>query len=69
MCGLNAYNKKYDKSTDATNFGGGRPVPEDSTINPLVSMFVIISFIYLVQCLGEKLCGFLCISWEYEREL
>ena len=34
MCGLPAYDKNNDKPTDASKFGGGRPLPEYSTINP-----------------------------------
>ena len=45
MIGLYYYYKKNDKSTDQTKFGGGRPLPEDSTINPPAYLFVIINFI------------------------
>ena len=31
MCGLHAYDKENYQSTGATNFGGGRPIPNDST--------------------------------------
>ena len=31
MCGLHAYDKENYQSTGATNFGGGRPIPDDST--------------------------------------
>ena len=31
MCGLQAYGKLNNKSTDATSFGGGRNLPEFST--------------------------------------
>ena len=32
MCGLYVYKKDNDKSTGATNFGGGRPLKEYYTI-------------------------------------
>ena len=45
MCGLHAYDKNNDRSTDATNFGGGRPLPEDSTMDPLIFFLFSIEFI------------------------
>ena len=44
MCGLHAHEKQNDRSTDATKFGGGIPLPEDSTIKPLVYICVSINF-------------------------
>ena len=41
MRSLNTYYKKNYKSTDATNFGGGRLLPEDYTRNPLI-LFVLV---------------------------
>ena len=43
MCGLHAHEK--NKSTNATQFGGGRPQPKYSTINHLVYLCVSINFI------------------------
>ena len=45
MCSLHAYNKENYKSTDATDFGGGRPLPEYSKTDSLVSLCVSIKFI------------------------
>ena len=45
MCGLHAYDKKYYKSTDATSFGSGNPLPEYSTINYFIYLCVSINFI------------------------
>ena len=45
MRGLNAYYKENDKSTDATEFGCGRPLTLDSTTDSLVSLCVSIKFI------------------------
>ena len=45
MCGLHAYQKHNDKSTDATNFDSGRPLPDYSIINTLVYLCVSIKFI------------------------
>ena len=45
MCDLHAHDKKNDKSTYSTNVGGGRPLTDDSTINPRVSIYVSINFI------------------------
>ena len=58
MCGLHANNKHNDNSTDAKNFGGGRPLPADSKINPILYLCVNINFIY--ACLNDSakiLCG------------
>ena len=46
MCDLYAYDKENYKSTDATNFYGGRPIPYYSTTVSLVSLCVSINFIY-----------------------
>ena len=45
MCGLHVFNKENYNSTDATNFGGGRNIPDDSTTIYLVSLCVSINFI------------------------
>ena len=45
MCVLHAYRKENDKSSDATNFGGGRPIPYNSTRISLVYLCVSINFI------------------------
>ena len=41
--------KKNDNSTDATNFGDGRPLPDDSAIKPFVSLFSVLN----LQTLGS----------------
>ena len=46
MCGFNAYNKENDKSTDATNFDGGIPIPDNSTTISIVYLCVSIKSIY-----------------------
>ena len=45
MCGLYSYNKENYRSTDATKFGGGRTIPDDSTTISLVSICVSIKLI------------------------
>ena len=45
MFGLHAHDKKKYMSTNTTKFGGGRPLPEYSKINPLVYLCVINNFI------------------------
>ena len=45
MCGLHAYNKENNNSTDETDFGGGRPLPDDSTTGSLVFLCVSINII------------------------
>ena len=45
MCGLHAYYKENDKSTDEKHFCGGRPIPDDSTTISLVSLCVSNNFI------------------------
>ena len=47
MCGLHAYEKRKYKYTGAAYFHVGWPLPEDSSVNPLVSRFVTIKFIYI----------------------
>ena len=44
MCELYAYNKLKDNSNGATYFHGCRPLPEDSNVNPLISLFFNINF-------------------------
>ena len=68
MCGFNAYNKENDKSTDATNFGGGTPLLEYSTTYPLFYFCVRINFIYTwLNVLAIYFCmSLLCLSREYE---
>ena len=41
MCGLYAYDKENDNSTDATNFGDVIPIPYDSNKIYLV-LFVLV---------------------------
>ena len=55
MCGLHAYYKQNNKSTDATKFGDGIPLPEDFTINNPVSLFVGITFINTWLNTSEKI--------------
>ena len=45
MCSLHSYDKENDKSTYEADFGGGIPLPDDSTIKNLVSLCVSINFI------------------------
>ena len=46
MCGLHVFDKQNNKSTNATNFGVGKPQTESSTINTLVYLCVSMNFIY-----------------------
>ena len=45
MCEFHAYNKLSYNSNGATYFHGGRPLPEDTNLNPIISVCVIINFI------------------------
>ena len=45
MCGLHAYNKRQENSTNQTDFSGGQTLPEDSNIIPRISICVTINFI------------------------
>ena len=63
MCGLYAYNKENDRSTYATNFVGGRPIPDYSTLISLVSLCVSIKFIdtwlnALAKTLAWRCCDY-----------
>ena len=65
ICGIHDYNKK-DKSNDAPNFGGGRPLPEYSIINPLVSICVSINFMDTwINALAKKI-EWHC--WAYQEK-
>ena len=67
MCGLNTYDKKYDKSTDATNFGGGRSLSENSTIDSIVSIYIIINFMETwINALANNV---LCRYCEYQEKM
>ena len=46
MCGLYAYDKENDNSTDATNFGDVIPIPDDYNKFYLVSLCLSINFTY-----------------------
>ena len=45
MCRLHASDKRKEKSIGATYFHGGRPLPEDSNINTIISLCVTKCFI------------------------
>ena len=45
MCGLHAYKTRKYKSTVATDFHDCWPLPEDSSVNPLVYLCVAKTFI------------------------
>ena len=45
MCGLHAYNKINDKSTDATSLDGTRPLPQYYKIGSLIYLCVSFNFI------------------------
>ena len=64
MCGLYAYNKDNDNSTDATDFGGGRPLPEYSTINPLIYPCVSINFIGTWSNILGKTFAWRCCAYQ-----
>ena len=58
MCGLPDYNKNNYKSTDEIKFWGGITLPEDFTINPLVSFCVSINIIdTFLNALGKTIRG------------
>ena len=44
MCLLYAFDKREYKSTGLTDFHSGRPLPEYSNVNPLVSLCVTINY-------------------------
>ena len=71
MCILQAYDKENDESTDAKEFGGRRPIPNDYSTIFLVSICVTVNFIYtwinvLASCFAVEL---LFISREDEINL
>ena len=70
MCGLHAYNKENDNSTDATNVFSGIPIPDDSTKVSIVSICVGINFIDTWLNIMDYFCvALLCLSREYERNI
>ena len=66
--GLHDNEKINYKSTDATIFGGGIPIPDNSTTSSLVSIYVSINLIYtwLNVSAKKKNVELLCLSREYE---
>ena len=64
MCGLHAYKKRNYKSTGATYFHDVRPLPENSSVNPLVSVFVRINFIDTWISTLDKKIDWHCLSYE-----
>ena len=56
MCGLHAYKTRKYKSTVATDFHDCWPLPEDSSVNPLVYLCVAKTFIDTwINTLGENI--------------
>ena len=67
MCGMYAYKKENGESTDATKFGGGRPIPDDSTTIYLVYLCVKINFIDTrLNVLAFFFRALVCLSIEDE---
>ena len=64
MCGLHAYKNMHKKSSDEMIFDGGRPIPDDSTIDYLQSLSVRINFIY--TCLKNLEPHFAWRCCEYQ---
>ena len=63
MCIIYPYKDKKGNSTDAKNFGGGRPLTEYSTIIPLIYICVSINFIEnLIQ-----LCQIIILYGVYSK--
>ena len=70
MCGLHSYYKHKDKSTGATYFHGVWPLPEYSSVNPLISLFVTINFIDTWIKILDKSITWCCLSYQYNtREI
>ena len=58
MFGLHINDKLNDNSTDATNFGYGRPIPDYSTTIYLIYFCVSIKLIHTwIYVLAKKVCG------------
>ena len=58
------YYKHYNKSTYATNVGGGRPIAEYSTINNLVYLCASINFMGASINALEKIIVWSCCSYQ-----
>ena len=56
ICSLHAYDKLHEKPSDKMKFGGGRSLPNYSTIDPINSLSVSIKFI--VSCFKYLVSGF-----------
>ena len=70
MCALHAYDKNNYNLTDETNFGDERPLPEDSTINHIISLCVSINVIYTwLVALANKFTCRCCAYQEKTKEL
>ena len=65
MCGLHAYYKRKYKLTGATDFHGSQHLPEDSSVNPLVSICGNINvFEALINTLDKNI-EWLCLVYQY----
>ena len=64
MCGLHAHDKLDDTSTDVTSFVFKRPLPEDSTIDYIFSLCVILNFIYIWVKALEKNFAWGCCAYQ-----
>ena len=67
MCGLNSYDKHNNNSTDATNFGGGRPIPEDHTINSQTYLYISIDFV--VTLINDLAYNFACCCCAHQDNI
>ena len=47
MCGLHPYKNRTENSTGATDLNGGRHLPEDSNVIPLIYLNVTINVLTL----------------------
>ena len=67
---LHAYDKQNGKSTDAIKLGGRIPIPEDSTINNIVTLCVSINFIDTwLNILAETILWRCCEYQDKIKEL
>ena len=61
---LHAYEKRKENFTGATGFQCGWPLPEDSNVNPLISLCVNINFIDTWIDTFHKHISWHCLAYQ-----
>ena len=68
MCDLHGYEKTMKGQMMQKNFGGGIPLSEEYTINPLVYLCVSIKFIETWLNVLEIVFAWRCCDYQYKMK-